>query len=413
MRTAETDTYDAVVVGARVAGSATALHLARRGHRVLVVDRARFPSDTLSTHGLARTGVVQLHRWGLLDAVLASGAPPTRQVVFHHDGASTSLTVKDRHGVDHVIAPRRYVLDKIVVDAAAAAGAEIREATTVTEVLRDGAGRVTGVALRTPEGTRRARGRVVIGADGLLSGIARRVGAPVVEAHAAGGAVHFAYFRGDWPAMEYYAADGGTAGIFPTNDGDACIWVSNPADTALRHRRATDDLAGTFESLVAETAPELLPRLAGVARTSPIHGMIGLPNHRRQAVGDGWALVGDAAYHRDAITGHGISDAFRDAELLADALHRTWTGHADEAAALDRYAAEQHRLMREIFDLTLAFVEFPPAERFIELQKELGRAIERQAAELATWDADAPASPVGARAVAAAATAADPATAVA
>jgi 2-polyprenyl-6-methoxyphenol hydroxylase-like FAD-dependent oxidoreductase len=409
MRTVDTDTYDAVVVGARVAGSATALHLARRGHRVLVVDRARFPSDTLSTHALARTGVVQLHRWGLLDAVLASGAPAIRQVVFHRAGASTSLTVKDRHGVDHVIAPRRQVLDQILVDAAAAAGAEIREATTVTDVVRDGSGRVTGVTLRTPEGTRQARGRIVIGADGLRSGIARRVGAPIVEAHAAGGAVHYAYFRGDWPAMEYYAADGGSAGIFPTHDADACIWVSNPADTARRQRRANDDLVGAFESLVAATTPELLPRLSAARRTSPVHGMVGLPNHRRRPVGDGWALVGDAAYHRDAITGHGISDAFRDAELLADALHRTWTGAADEGAALDGYAAEQHRLMREIFDLTLAFVEFPPADRFIELQKDLGRAIERQAAELATWD-DAPATPVT---PATPAIAADPATAVA
>ena len=113
--------------------------------------------------------------------------------------------------------------------------------------------------------------------------------------------------------------------------------------------------------------------------------MVGLPNHRRQSVGEGWALVGDAAYHRDAITGHGISDAFRDAELLAGSLDRIWSGSTTERDGLADYAAEQHRLMREIFDLTIEFVEFAGADRFVELQVELGLAIERQANEIATW----------------------------
>jgi flavin-dependent dehydrogenase len=389
------DRYDAIVVGARVAGAATARLLARRGYRVLVVDRARFPSDTLSTHGIARTGVVQLHRWGLLDAVVRSGAPPIREVVFHHDGAATRFTVKDRHGVDHVLAPRRYALDQILIDAAVGAGAELCEATTVTDVGRDATGRVTGVTLRSAGGTRHVRGRIVIGADGVRSSLARRVGAPLLEVHPAGGAVHFAYYRAVWPAMEYFAGDGGSAGVFPTHEGDACVWVSSTVEAARRHRRDTGDPARAMDSLVAVTAPTLVPRLSAAERTSPVHGMIGLPNHRRRPIGDGWALVGDAAYHRDPITGHGISDAFRDAELLAEALAGWWSGEASERDALLHYAAEQHRMMRELFDLTLAFVEFPPADRFMKLQKELGRAIERQAAELASW----PDEPAGATAV--------------
>jgi flavin-dependent dehydrogenase len=160
--------HDIAVVGARVAGASTAMLLARAGHDVVVLERAQFPSDTLSTHGLSRSGVVQLGRWGLLDDVLASGAPAIRKVTFHVDGESIERRVKDRAGVDHLIAPRRHVLDPLIADAAAAAGADVRFGVTVTGVRQDDDGRVTGVCARDAAGDEfEIDARVVVGADGL------------------------------------------------------------------------------------------------------------------------------------------------------------------------------------------------------------------------------------------------------
>lgn len=152
-------TTDVVVVGARCAGASTAMLLAAAGHEVLMVDRAEFPSDTLSTHAIARTGVVQLHRWGLLPAVVDSGAPRLREVTFHLAGTSETRTIKDRHGVDHLVAPRRHVLDPILQDAARRAGATMRTGITIDGVLRNDDGRVTGspgaTATATPSRSRR------------------------------------------------------------------------------------------------------------------------------------------------------------------------------------------------------------------------------------------------------------------
>jgi 2-polyprenyl-6-methoxyphenol hydroxylase-like FAD-dependent oxidoreductase len=111
--------------------------------------------------------------------------------------------------------------------------------------------------------------------------------------------------------------------------------------------------------------------------------VIGMPNQIRRPVGPGWALVGDAGYHRDAITGHGISDAFRDADLLASALDLIMRGEADEATALSGYHAERDGQLREIFEITCALSSFPAADRFIELQRQLNAAIDNQAAALA------------------------------
>jgi flavin-dependent dehydrogenase len=227
--------------------------------------------------------------------------------------------------------------------------------------------------------------RFVVGADGLRSRIARCVDAPFTHVRGDGsGAVHYAYFAGDWPAMEYHLGDRLFAGVFPTNNGEACVWVCSPADEAQRFRRLHPTLDSAFDAMVRAAAPELAARLRtdGI-RTSRTRGMIGLPNHIRRPVGPGWALVGDAGYHRDAITGHGISDAFRDAELLATQLDRVLTGDADETSALARYHAERDEQLREIFEITCELTTFPPADRFIELQKQLSRAIDAQASTLA------------------------------
>ncbi|MET0490910.1 MAG: FAD-dependent oxidoreductase, partial [Acidimicrobiales bacterium] len=178
MNATVTPDSDVVVVGARCAGAATAMLLARQGHRVTLVDRATFPSDTISTHAVARGGVVQLARWGLLDAVLASGAPAIRRVRFYVGGEVIDRAIKERSGVDLLVAPRRHVLDHLLVEAAREAGAEVRTGVTMTGVTRAGA-RVTGVEGHDAEGDAiEISARFVVGADGLRSRVARAVGAP-------------------------------------------------------------------------------------------------------------------------------------------------------------------------------------------------------------------------------------------
>jgi flavin-dependent dehydrogenase len=362
MQTGNRSRHGVVVVGGRVAGSAAAMLLARLGHDVVVLDQAAFPSDTVSTHSIARSGVVQLRRWGLLDEVLDSGTPAIRQVTFNAAGKSITRTIKEKAGVDFLVAPRRYVLDTILASAAADAGAELRPGVTVTGVQRDSRGRVTGVSGHDGAGTRVEFGaRYVIGADGLRSRIARSVGAPVNEARLAGGAAQYAYYDGiSWTGIEFFVAERSFAGVFPTHHGQACIWVCNPS------------------------APELAERLRHARRTSPVQGMLRQPNQRRQAFGPGWALVGDAGYYRDAITAYGISDAFRDAELLAVALDQALAGRAEEATALAAYQQQRDQALREIFQITCRLAAYPPVPAFIELQKQLSAAIDTEAAALAT-----------------------------
>jgi 2-polyprenyl-6-methoxyphenol hydroxylase-like FAD-dependent oxidoreductase len=377
--------HDVVVVGARAAGAATALLLARLGHDVALVDRAVFPADTLSTHQIARSGVVQLHRWGLLPAVLGSGAPAVRRVSFTAAGETVTRTVKDRAGVDLLVAPRRYILDTLVAEAAARSGVHLRFGVAVSGVRLDDSGRAVGI-----HGADRAGraiemdARHVVGADGLGSRVARAVGAKVIEYRGNHGAGQYAYFAGiPWPEIEFFIAEGALAGVFPTHHAQACVWLCTPARAAHEARRRAASRTEAFTTHLQQAAPELATRLRAARRTSPVAGMLRTPNVLRQAHGPGWSLVGDAGYHRDAVTGYGISDAYRDAELLAGALHQVLRGDTDEATALAGYQRDRDRALRDIFELTCALAAYPPVPEFVRLQKELGRAIDVEAADLA------------------------------
>jgi flavin-dependent dehydrogenase len=385
MQTAHRSRHDVVVVGGRVAGSATGMLLARLGRDVVVVDQASFPSDTVSTHSIARSGVVQLRRWGLLDEVLDSGAPAIRQVTFSAGGESVSRPIKDKAGVDFLVAPRRYVLDTILATAAEHAGAKVRPGVTVTGVQRDGRGRVVGVDGHDRAGARIEIGaRYVVGADGLRSRVADLVGAVINEAGQAGGATQYAYYTGSrWTGIEFFVAERSFAGVFPTHDGQACIWVCTPSADAKVVRRETGSRVEAFGELLERSAPQLAERLRHACRTSPVRGMLRQPNHVRQAFGPGWALVGDAGYHRDPVTAYGISDAFRDAELLAVAVDQALGAAAEETTALALYQQQRDQALREIFEITCRLAAYPTVPTFIELQKQLGSAIDKEAAALA------------------------------
>ena len=336
--------WDVIIIGGRVAGASTALLLARAGVRVLVVERARRGSDTVSTHALMRGGVLQLHRWGLLDRVAATGAPPIRRVTFHYGHDSMPVTLKPYAGVDALYAPRRTVLDALLVGAAEEAGARFGFGLAMTDVARDRAGRVVGVVVRDHLGaTWTERAGLVVGADGRGSLVARQVGAPTVVAggHAA------AYVYGYWPAADldgyhWYYGDGLSAGVIPTNDGLACVFAAGPAAVLaarMRHSRPLD----AARELLARLDCRLTDLTSG-APLGPVRFFRGLPARLRRPYGPGWALVGDAGWWKDPLSTYGITDAFRDAELLARAVVAGAASDHAMRIALCRYQAERDRL---------------------------------------------------------------------
>ena len=377
---------DVVVVGARCAGASTALLLARAGHDVLMIDRSRPSADTTSTHAFVRGGVVQLARWGLLDDVLASGVPPVSTVSFHRDGRVERRRIRHRAGVGFLIAPRRGILDDLLARAAVAAGARLWTRTTVTGVLRSGDGRVTGVTVREADGTtRRVTARLVVGADGVRSRLAEAVGAEIMERHQPSGAAFYTYVDGvPWDGFEFHVAERFFAGVFPTHAGQACVWLMRPAADLAS---VTSAGAGRLEAWLAaleQGAPELARRIRGGRVVAPLRGSVGLPNQVRRPTGPGWALVGDAGYHRDPVTGHGMTDAFRDAELLAHAADRGLRGEEPLDEALQCYATRRDAALASTFAITRTLGAFPPTEQVLELQVRLSRELDAEAHYLAS-----------------------------
>lgn len=378
--------YDVVVVGARCAGASVARLLATRGMLVALVDRTPPTRDPLSTHGIVRGGVVQLSRWRLLDRVLESGAPPVREVTFGMSAAERTVPVKARAGVDLVVAPRRRVLDSLLVDAAVEAGAELRTDLSVDGLVRGGSGRVVGVTGRARGGAGVVvRARHVVGADGLRSTVARCAGARTTMRCTPDLAAYYLYIAGaDWRGFEFHVAAGSLSGVFPTHDDAGCAWVIRPRHFLERVRRAGARRADALLDELDEVAPSLALRARAGAVVGGVRGVAGLPGHLREAHGPGWSLVGDAGYHRDPITGHGITDAFRDAELLADALTDGLGGALPEATALAAYQSARDAALAEVFRLTRELTAFPEPTHFVELQLELADALDREATELAS-----------------------------
>jgi len=337
--------YDVVIAGARCAGAATAMLLARQGARVLLLDRSRYGTDTLSTHALMRGGVLQLHRWGLLPRVIAAGTPPVRSATFYLPGAVSAVEIKPKHGVDALYAPRRTVLDAILVDAARSVGADVRFGTSVTGLQRDRTGRVTGITGRAGPARLEVGADLVVGADGRRSAVARYAGARAANVAPASSGVIYRHFRDDAAGgYHWYFTPGSAAGVIPTNDGLACVFAATSAE------RLRSELDGGAEAglrrILTRAAPGLADRFDHHGAAGPPRVFPGLTGYLRDAAGPGWALVGDAGYFKDPITAHGITDALRDAEILA----RVVTSSGPDAVG--RYQAERDELSRRLFRVT-------------------------------------------------------------
>jgi flavin-dependent dehydrogenase len=345
--------YDVAVVGGRVAGSSTAMLLARAGLRVALLDRSSYGSDTVSTHALMRTGVLQLSRWGLLDELKAAGTPPVHRVTFQYvDADPVQVSIRPSAGVDALYAPRRHLLDRVLVDAAARAGVDVHHETTVTGLLHDEHGRVAGVrAAARRGGVRDVGASLTVGADGIRSVVADRAGAPVVRQGRTASAVLYRYYAGlTADGYRWAYGDGCAAGLISTNDGQTCVFVSTtPARMRALRKDGTD---AAFITLLTEAAPGLAGQVADAERVSRIYGWGGVPGFVRRSWGPGWALVGDAGYFKDPITTHGMTDALRDAALLTDEILEALAGGTPEAVALCRYQATRDRLSAELMSAT-------------------------------------------------------------
>ncbi len=375
--------YDAVVIGARAAGAATAMLLSRRGLRVLLVDRTRKGSDTLSTHALLRAGVLQLGRWGLIDAVRAAGTPPVRTVSFHYGDDVVAVPIKPRDGVDAMYAPRRTVLDGILADAAAAAGADVMFGPRLLDVIRNRAGRISGVVLEDRQGrVSLIRAGIVIGADGFNSTLARLVSAETYRMgrHAAG-TVYGYWTDVDVEPNQYHwhFGPGVAAGVIPTNDGASCVFASMPAERFEAETR--HDIAAGYLQVIREHAGGLSAALEKARPVSMLRGFKGEVGRYRQSWGPGWALVGDAGYFRDPITAHGISDAFRDAEILAAAV----TSGADEAMA--GYQTVRDELSGDVFEVTDEIAGYQwTLDTIRQLHQDLNRGMKAEVDYLTALD---------------------------
>lgn len=348
------DQYDVVVVGARVAGSATALHLARAGHRVALLDRAGPPADTTSTHALIRTGVLQLRRTGVLDRIIAAGTPPVRRVDLVFGPEHVSFPVVDAFGVDTYYAPRRTILDTILLEAAVEAGVEFHPDVSITGVSRDDTGRVNGTFARTGEERDTwVRARHVVGADGSNSRVARSVDAAILRQRRPNNAMVYGYFAGvEAAGYDFRFVEHRNVGVVPTNDDLTLVFAGGPI------AQAHADGERYLMSTLGRVAPELAEAVGAGARTERLHRANGITSILRDPAGPGWSLVGDAGFTEDPISAHGISDALRDAELCAEAVDTALRDPAAEAEGADLYRRTRNRFAVPLIETAIRLASF-------------------------------------------------------
>jgi flavin-dependent dehydrogenase len=351
--------YDAIVIGARCAGASTAMLLARKGYKVLLVDRATFPSDIPHGHFIHNHGPGRLHRWGLLDRIVATGCPPITSMTTDFD--DFPLVGKDLlvDGVAMGYGPRRSELDKVLLDAAVEAGAELREGFVVEDFAADG-GQVTGIRARDKRRSAVAteRARITIGADGRNSRLARAIQAPVYRATPALTCWYFSYW-GDVPEsdeLELYVRQHSVILAFPTNHGLFAVFIAWPIE---EFHVVRSDIEGRFMATLGRV-PALAERVHGGRRAERFYGTANVPNFFRRPYGPGWALVGDAGCHKDPYLALGVADALRDAEFLAEAVDEGLSDRRPLDEALADYERRRNEATLADYQRNLQLARFQP-----------------------------------------------------
>jgi flavin-dependent dehydrogenase len=347
--------YDTIVVGARCAGSPLAMLLARKGYRVLLMDKATFLSDTLSTHTLTQSGVIQLQRWGLLDRLAATDTPPIHAWTLDMGPFALRGTAAGHVAPDY--APRRRVLDPLLLDAATEAGAEVRMGFRVEELVWEG-NQVIGIRGRTRGGASvKELAPLVIGADGKHSFVARSVQASLYDAHPARTCCYYSYWSGvPVEDLTVYVRDRCDILAWPTNQGLTLVGINWPQEKFHEYRT---DIEGNFLRTL-EQVPQLAERVRAGRREERLMGTADLPFFFRQSHGAGWALVGDAGSAQDSIGGLGISNAFRDAELLAEAIVAGLGGNRPLATTLADYEQRRNEATRPMYEFIYELAALAP-----------------------------------------------------
>lgn len=343
--------YDVLVIGARVAGASLALLLGQRGHRVLMVDRDAFPSDTLSTHFVGGFGVTALRQLGVLPELDAAG--------FRHI-TRTRTWVEDclfegpgGESGNFALCPRRDVLDSLLIRHAIEQGKVDFHARTHAESLIEEDGRVVGAVVCDANGERHEiRAQVVVGADGKYSKMAEWVKAERYHELPAQRPVYYGYYHGiaplPEPAIEMFFAHNNIGFVFPMRPDEDCLALeiqSEEFDEFRANPRAS------FEEHV-RALPGMAARMTGASLEGRLQGARGVENFLRKPYGPGWALTGDAGYLKDPCTGQGIGDALAQSFMLADALDATLHG-ADWDATLSEFQRTRDKAMLPVYRWTL------------------------------------------------------------
>lgn len=351
--------YDAIVVGARCAGSPTAMLLARNGYRVLLLDRGRFPSDIISTHAIGAAGVTRLHKWGLLDAVRDSNCPAIHTTTFWIGRQEFTPPPPADAEIPDVYSPRRKVLDQILVNAAIQAGAEFREQFVVDHLMFED-DRVVGIRGHGPAGNQvEERGRIVVGADGRHSLVATKVGADDYRTDPSMTCVYYGYFSGVGAEdVNVYVRRSAAVFVWPTNDELSIVGFIHPIQD---FREVRTDIEGTFFRDLDRVVPQLAERVRAGHQEERFVGTADVPNYLRRAHGPGWVLAGDAGYCKDPVTALGITDAFRAAEDVATAIDDGFSGRRTLEDALEEYETRRNRSAQPLYDFTIRLASFADA----------------------------------------------------
>lgn len=350
--------HDVVIVGARSAGASLALLLARKGLKVAMVDRTRFPSDTMSGHFIHPAGISCLRRWGVLERLAATDTPAQARMSFDFGPVVLSATpTAAADGTSVAYAPRRWIFDPLLAEAAVAAGADLQQGVSVESMILAG-DRVAGIKGRNRDGQRvDLPARLVVGADGKRSRIAAALAAESYECRPATACVYYSYWQ-DFPAphTHLFSRAGRFIVVAPTNGGLTFIGVLWPV---AEFHAVRADLDQRFHAALREI-PWIAERLADARRVERYVGTTDTDGFFRKPWGRGWALLGDAGYHRDPITAQGMTDAFQHAELLAESIEEGLGGRQPLDAALARYQARRDESVRPMYDLTCDLARLAP-----------------------------------------------------